>query len=38
LIDARQPEVVLWAMLIEIGVVNAYSPFIVHFLYKDRIS
>jgi hypothetical protein len=25
-------------MLIEVGVVNAHSPFIVLFLYKDRIS
>jgi hypothetical protein len=25
-------------MLIEIGVVNTYSPFIAPFLYKDRIS
>jgi hypothetical protein len=25
-------------MLIEIGVVNAHSPFIVLFLYKDGIS
>jgi hypothetical protein len=25
-------------MLIEVGVVNAHSPFILHFLYKDRIS
>jgi hypothetical protein len=25
-------------MLIEVGVVNAHSPFIVLFLYKDEIS
>jgi hypothetical protein len=25
-------------MLVEIGVVNAHSPFITLFLYKDRIS
>jgi hypothetical protein len=38
LIDARQPEVILWAMLVEIGVINAHSPFIVLFPYKDGIS
>jgi hypothetical protein len=38
LINARQPEVILWAMLVEIGVINAHSPFIILFPYKDGIS
>jgi hypothetical protein len=25
-------------MLVEIGVVNTHSPFIILFLYKDRVS
>jgi hypothetical protein len=38
LINARQPKVIFWAVLIEISVVNAHSPFIILFSYKDRIS
>jgi hypothetical protein len=30
--------VILWAMLVEIGVINAHSPFIILFSYKDGIS
>jgi hypothetical protein len=30
--------VILWAMLVEIGVINARSPFMILFLYKDGIS
>jgi hypothetical protein len=38
LINARQPEVILRAMLVEIGVINTYPPFIILFSYKDGIS
>jgi hypothetical protein len=38
LINARLPEVIFWAMLVEISVVNTQSPFIILFPYKDRIS
>jgi hypothetical protein len=38
LINARQPEVILRAMLVEIDVINAHSPFIILFPYKDGIS
>jgi hypothetical protein len=38
LVNARQPKVIFWAVLIEISVVNAHSLFIILFSYKDRIS
>jgi hypothetical protein len=38
LINARQPKVILRAILVEIGVINTHPPFIILLLYKDGIS
>jgi hypothetical protein len=37
LVNARQPKMVFWAVLVEISVVDTHSPFIVLFLYKNGI-
>ena len=38
LIDPRQGERIFWACLVEISIINTYSPFFILLVYKDAIG